>query len=65
LQASGINGIIFYAPEILDRAGVGALLSNFGLSAASSSLLVNMITTFFMLPCIAISMRLMDLSGRR
>ncbi|KAK2355368.1 monosaccharide-sensing protein [Trifolium repens] len=64
-QASGINGIIFYAPEILDRAGVGALLSNFGLSAASSSLLVNMITTFFMLPCIAISMRLMDLSGRR
>ncbi|GAU42827.1 hypothetical protein TSUD_185860 [Trifolium subterraneum] len=24
-QASGINGIIFYAPQILDRAGVGAL----------------------------------------
>jgi len=65
LQAAGINGFIFYAPQILDQAGVGALLSNLGISSASSSLLVNVVTTFCMLPCIAISMRLMDISGRR
>jgi hypothetical protein len=65
LQAAGINGFIFYAPQILDQAGVGALLSNLGISSASSSLLVNVVTTLCMLPCIDISMRLMDISGRR
>lgn len=65
LQAAGINGFIYYAPQILEQAGVGALLSNLGISSASSSLLVNCVTTFSMLPCIAISMRLMDIAGRR
>ncbi|OIW09612.1 hypothetical protein TanjilG_28211 [Lupinus angustifolius] len=64
-QAAGINGFLYYAPQILEQAGVGALLSNLGISSTSSSLLVNIITTFSMLPCIAISMRLMDISGRR
>ncbi|KAE9614563.1 putative major facilitator, sugar transporter, major facilitator superfamily [Lupinus albus] len=64
-QASGINGFLFYAPQMLEQAGVGALLSNLGISSTSSSLLVNVIISFSMLPCIAISMRLMDISGRR
>ncbi|CAJ1942181.1 unnamed protein product [Sphenostylis stenocarpa] len=63
-QAAGINGFLYYAPQILDQAGVGALLSNFGISSTSASLLVNIVTTFAMLPCITISMRLMDVAGR-
>jgi len=65
LQAAGINGFLYYAPQILEQAGVGPLLSNLGISSRSASLLVNVITTFTMLPCIAVSMRLMDIAGRR
>ncbi|CAL0331656.1 unnamed protein product [Lupinus luteus] len=64
-QAAGINGFLYYAPQILEQAGVGALLSNLGFSSTSASLLISVITTFCMLPCIAVSMRLMDVSGRR
>ncbi|KAK7406950.1 hypothetical protein VNO78_08586 [Psophocarpus tetragonolobus] len=64
-QAAGINGFLYYAPQILEQAGIGALLSNLGLSSASASFLVNIITTFCMLPCIALAIRLMDISGRR
>ncbi|GAU28097.1 hypothetical protein TSUD_223380 [Trifolium subterraneum] len=64
-QAAGINGFLYYAPQILEQAGVGALLSNLGLSSISASFLVNIITTFCMLPCIAIAIRLMDVAGRR
>ncbi|WVZ26412.1 hypothetical protein V8G54_004956 [Vigna mungo] len=64
-QAAGINGFLYYAPQILDQAGVGALLSNIGISSTSASLLVNIVTTLAMLPCIALSMRLMDVAGRR
>ncbi|PON63169.1 Sugar/inositol transporter [Trema orientale] len=64
-QMSGINGVLYYAPQILEQAGVAVLLSNLGMSAASSSLFISAITTFLMLPCIATSMRLMDISGRR
>ncbi|XP_020226018.1 monosaccharide-sensing protein 2 [Cajanus cajan] len=64
-QAAGINGFLYYAPQILEQAGVGALLSNLGLSSASSSFLVNIVTTFCMLPCIGLAIRLMDISGRR
>ncbi|KAL5099694.1 hypothetical protein RYX36_004021 [Vicia faba] len=64
-QAAGINGFLFYAPQILEQAGVGALLSSLGISSISASFLVNIITTFCMLPCIAISIWLMDVAGRR
>lgn len=64
-QAAGINGFLYYAPQILEQAGVGALLSNLGISSISASFLVNIITTFCMLPCIAIAIRLMDVAGRR
>ncbi|XP_027359888.1 monosaccharide-sensing protein 2-like [Abrus precatorius] len=64
-QAAGINGFLYYAPQILEQAGVGALLSNLGISSTSCSFLVNVITTFCMLPCIAIAIRLMDIAGRR
>ncbi|BAT99856.1 Monosaccharide-sensing protein [Vigna angularis] len=64
-QAAGINGFLYYAPQILEQAEIGALLSNLGLSSASASFLVTIITTFCMLPCIALAIRLMDISGRR
>ncbi|GMP64486.1 hypothetical protein CsSME_00025741 [Camellia sinensis var. sinensis] len=64
-QFSGINGVLYYTPQILEQAGVGVLLSNLGISSASSSLLISTITTLLMLPCIAVAMRLMDISGRR
>ncbi|KAL4572780.1 hypothetical protein LXL04_019565 [Taraxacum kok-saghyz] len=64
-QFSGINGVLYYTPQILEQAGVGILLSNLGISSTSSSLLISCITTLLMLPCIAVAMRLMDLSGRR
>ncbi|XP_009763350.1 monosaccharide-sensing protein 2-like [Nicotiana sylvestris] len=64
-QFSGINGVMYYTPQILEQAGVGVLLSNLGISSASASLLISAITNFLMLPSIAVAMRLMDISGRR
>lgn len=64
-QFSGINGVLYYTPQILEQAGVEVLLSNMGISSASASLLISAITTLLMLPSIAIAMRLMDISGRR
>ncbi|KAM7470996.1 hypothetical protein LguiA_009179 [Lonicera macranthoides] len=64
-QFSGINGVLYYTPQILEQAGVGVLLSNLGISSVSSSLLISGLTTLLMLPCIAIAMRLMDITGRR
>ncbi|XP_076923012.1 monosaccharide-sensing protein 2-like [Bidens hawaiensis] len=64
-QFSGISGVLYYTPQILEEAGVGILLSNLGISSTSSSLLISNIITLLMLPCIAVAMRLMDLSGRR
>lgn len=64
-QFSGINGVLYYTPQILEQAGVGVLLSNLGLESSSASLLISALTTLLMLPSIAIAMRLMDSSGRR
>ncbi|XP_008235816.1 PREDICTED: monosaccharide-sensing protein 2 [Prunus mume] len=64
-QFSGINGVLYYTPQILEQAGVGVLLSNMGISSASASLLISGVTTLLMLPSIAVAMRLMDISGRR
>ncbi|KAG7034035.1 Monosaccharide-sensing protein 3 [Cucurbita argyrosperma subsp. argyrosperma] len=64
-QFSGINGVLYYTPQILEQAGVGVLLSNLGLGSASASLLISALTTFLMLPSIGIAMRLMDVAGRR
>ncbi|MBA0726824.1 hypothetical protein Golax_002623, partial [Gossypium laxum] len=62
---SGINGVLYYTPQILEQAGVGVLLSNLGISSSSASLLISGITTLLMLPSIAVAMRLMDIAGRR
>ncbi|GMI83790.1 tonoplast monosaccharide transporter2 [Hibiscus trionum] len=64
-QFSGINGVLYYTPQILEQAGVGVLLSNLGLSSTSASLLISGLTTLLMLPSIVVAMRLMDLAGRR
>lgn len=64
-QFAGINGVLYYTPQILEQAGVGVLLSNLGIGSASASLLISGVTTLLMLPCIAVAMRLMDISGRR
>lgn len=64
-QLSGISGVLYYTPQILEQAGVDVLLSHLGISSASASLLISAITTLLMLPSVAIAMRLMDISGRR
>ncbi|KAJ8772791.1 hypothetical protein K2173_027968 [Erythroxylum novogranatense] len=64
-QFSGINGVLYYTPQILEKAGVEVLLSSMGLGTTSASFLISAFTTFLMLPCIGIAMRLMDISGRR
>lgn len=65
LQFSGINGVLYYTPQILQQAGVSVLLSNLGIGSESASFLISAFTNFLMLPCIAVGMRFMDLSGRR
>ncbi|XP_074581331.1 monosaccharide-sensing protein 2-like [Curcuma longa] len=64
-QFAGINGILYYTPQILEQAGVEVILSNIGISSDSSSILFSALTTLLMLPSIGIAMRLMDISGRR
>ncbi|XP_041021002.1 monosaccharide-sensing protein 2-like [Juglans microcarpa x Juglans regia] len=64
-QFSGINGVLYYTPQILEDAGVEVLLADLGLSTNSASFLISAFTTLLMLPCIAIAMRLMDITGRR
>lgn len=65
MQFAGINGVLYYTPQILEQAGVGVLLANIGLSSSSASILISGLTTLLMLPSIGIAMRLMDMSGRR
>ncbi|CAL0326946.1 unnamed protein product [Lupinus luteus] len=64
-QFSGINGVLYYTPQILEEAGVEVLLSDLGIGSESSSFLISTLTTLLMLPCIGLAMRLMDVSGRR
>ncbi|KAL6982589.1 Monosaccharide-sensing protein 2 [Sarracenia purpurea var. burkii] len=64
-QFSGINGVLYYTPQILEEAGVEVLLSDLGISSESASFLISAFTTLLMLPSIGIAMRLMDISGRR
>ncbi|KAG9139338.1 hypothetical protein Leryth_011335 [Lithospermum erythrorhizon] len=64
-QFSGINGVMYYTPQILEQAGVEVLLSNLGIGSESSSFLISALTNFLMLPSIAVAMRFMDVFGRR
>ena len=64
-QFSGINGVLYYTPQILKQAGVSVLLASLGLGADSTSILISGLTTLLMLPAIGVAMRLMDVSGRR
>uniref|UniRef100_A0A1D1XHW9 Monosaccharide-sensing protein 2 n=1 Tax=Anthurium amnicola TaxID=1678845 RepID=A0A1D1XHW9_9ARAE len=64
-QFAGINGVLYYTPQILEQAGVEVLLSNLGIGSDAASILISALTTLLMLPCIAVAMRLMDISGRR
>jgi len=65
VQFSGISGVLYYTPQILEEAGVGDVLSHMGIGPSSASLLISALTTLLMLPSIAVAMRLMDISGRR
>lgn len=65
MQFSGINGVLYYTPQILEEAGVEVLLEDLGLGSTSASFLISALTTLLMLPCIGLAMRLMDISGRR
>lgn len=65
IQFAGINGVLYYTPQILEQAGVEVLLSNLGISSDSASILISALTTLLMLPSIGVAMRLMDISGRR
>lgn len=56
---------MYYTPQILEQAGVGVLLSNFGIASDSASFLISALTNFLMLPSVAIAMRFMDVAGRR
>ncbi|KAL0368758.1 UNVERIFIED_CONTAM: Monosaccharide-sensing protein 2 [Sesamum calycinum] len=64
-QFSGINGVLYYTPQILQQAGVDVLLSNLGIGSDSASFLISAFTNLLMLPSIAVAMRFMDISGRR
>ncbi|KAJ6846336.1 monosaccharide-sensing protein 2-like [Iris pallida] len=64
-QFAGINGVLYYTPQILEQAGVGVLLSSLGLSSTSTSILISSLVTLLMLPAIGVAMRFMDFSGRR
>ncbi|WOG87837.1 hypothetical protein DCAR_0207069 [Daucus carota subsp. sativus] len=64
-QFSGISGVVYYTPQILEHAGICRLVSQIGISATSSCLLITAVITLMTLPCIAVAMRLMDVAGRR
>lgn len=65
VQFSGISGVLYYTPQILQQAGVSVLLSNLGLGSESASFLISAFTNFLMLPSAAVAMRFMDVAGRR
>ncbi|KAF8029188.1 hypothetical protein BT93_E1760 [Corymbia citriodora subsp. variegata] len=64
-QLAGISGVLYYAPQILKQAGVPVLLSGLGISTDSATFFISSIMTLTMLPCVALSMNLMDVAGRR
>lgn len=64
-QFAGINGVLYYAPQILNQAGAEVLLENMGIGSDSVVFLLSALVTMLMLPCIAITMRLVDTIGRR
>ena len=61
-QFAGINGVLYYTPQILKEAGVEVLLANMGIGSDSASLLISVVTSLLMLPCIGVSMWLIDKS---
>ncbi|KAL6504167.1 Monosaccharide-sensing protein 2 [Orobanche gracilis] len=64
-ELSGISGVLFYTPQILQHVGVGDLFSNLGIGSDSASFLISALANFLMLPSIAVAMRFVDIAGRR
>ncbi|GFP87200.1 monosaccharide-sensing protein 2 [Phtheirospermum japonicum] len=64
-QFSGISGVLFYTPQILQQAGIGDVFSSLGLGSDSASFLISAFTNLLMLPSVAVAMRFVDVAGRR
>ncbi|EFJ17053.1 hypothetical protein SELMODRAFT_179172 [Selaginella moellendorffii] len=64
-QLSGINAVLYYVPQILQRCGAAQILANAGLNPDSASILGSGLACLLMLPAIVVAMRLMDRTGRR
>ncbi|KAL3621557.1 Monosaccharide-sensing protein 2 [Castilleja foliolosa] len=64
-QFSGISGVLFYTPQILQQAGIGDVFSSLGLGSDSASFLISAFTNLLMLPSVAVAMRFIDEAGRR
>ncbi|MCO5591835.1 hypothetical protein L7F22_045828 [Adiantum nelumboides] len=63
-QFDGINGVLNYTPTILEESGAEVLLSGFGITSDSVSLLSSAAMELICLPCILIAMQLKDKLGR-
>ncbi|KAH7416547.1 hypothetical protein KP509_14G096100 [Ceratopteris richardii] len=64
-QCGGINAVLSFTPKILQESGAEVLLSQIGIGSDSASILASTITSLVSIPFIIMSMRLMDVAGRR
>ncbi|MCO5564157.1 hypothetical protein L7F22_017813 [Adiantum nelumboides] len=64
-QFGGINAVLNFTPKILQESGTEVLLSQMGIGSDSASILASAATSLVALPFIVVSMRLMDIAGRR
>lgn len=61
-QLVGINAVVFYTPQILNLAGSQKLIP---LNAESAAIVATLVSYLLKVPAVLLSMRLVDLVGRR
>ncbi|KAI5072178.1 hypothetical protein GOP47_0012284 [Adiantum capillus-veneris] len=64
-QFGGISAVLSFTPKILQESGAEVLLSQMGIGSDSASILASAATSLVSIPFIVLSMRLMDVAGRR